>query len=574
MPSWNPVHLLNAAATLEALHNSYAVIEFTPQGTILDANTAFLRACGYTRAELVGRHHRMLLPPQEASSPAYQTFWTELAGGHPKSGEFHRLRKDGRDLWLQASYTPVRGRGGKVKKIVKLALDVSSDHDRAEANQGLMNALNRSQAVISFELDGTIIDANENFLRAMGYSLDEIKGRAHSMFVDPAIVASPEYKSFWDRLRAGEQFTAEYRRIGKGGREIWLQASYNPVFNDQGKVTKVVKFAFALDERMRCMRLIGNGISNIANGKLSNVEITETLLPSIDPLRHDFNSAVVKLRETMRDISLAAATIRQTTGAVNESAGRLSARTEQQAANLEETAAALDEITASVRKAAQNAGHMRDMASQARGDTKNSGQVVGKAVQAMGEIDESATKITNIIGVIDEIAFQTNLLALNAGVEAARAGDAGRGFAVVATEVRALAQRSADAAKEIKALITGSGEIVAAGVKSVAEARESLDRIANHVLGIDSAITEAAASAEEQSTGLGEVNSAVNQMDQMTQANAAMAEEAAAASQSLTDEAEKISQLLAQFETGQAGTSAPAHSPQPRRHAVLERASA
>ncbi len=571
MPVQNPLKLFQEAAALGALRNSFAVIEFTPQGMILDANKPFLKTTGYTLPELVGRHHRMLMPPKEAASPAYEAFWDALARGLFQTGQYHRVGKAGQDVWLQASYTPVRGRGAKVKKIIKLALDVTEAHEKTTEDLGVLNAINRSQAVISFKPDGTILDANGNFLATVGYRLEEIKGQHHRMFVEPGFAASPDYAQFWRRLNEGEFFSADYHRLGKGGRDVWLQASYNPVFNTRGEVVKIIKFATDLSERMENIQQIGRGLAALAQGDLL-AHLGKPLIPSIDSLRGDFNNAVAALRGTMCEISAAAQSILQTSAAVNKSAGQLSMRTERQAASLEETAAALEQITATVRKSAENATSMRGVAGKARHDTETSDQVVGKAVQAMGKIDESSAKIANIIGVIDEIAFQTNLLALNAGVEAARAGDAGRGFAVVATEVRALAQRSADAAKEIKALISGSGEIVAAGVKSVAEARQSLDRIAGHVLGIDNAIGEAAASAQEQSVGLGQVNTAVNQMDQMTQANAAMAEEAAAASQTLAHEAETISRLLARFNTGATPLAPVQTSPQvqPRKRAVLQ----
>ncbi|MBU6418187.1 MAG: PAS domain-containing methyl-accepting chemotaxis protein [Proteobacteria bacterium] len=556
MPALNPLRLFQNAATLGALNQSFAVIEFTPKGMILDANELFLKSTGYTRAELIGRHHRMLMPPKDAASQEYTAFWDDLARGVLKSGRYRRIDKTGRDLWLRASYSPVRGHGGRVKKIVKLALDITEVHLKAIEELSILKAIDRSQAMITFKPDGTILDANENFLATIGYRMDEIKGQHHRMFVEPGFAASADYTQFWQRLNAGEFLSGDYHRVGKDGRNVWLQASYNPVFNADGQVVKVVKFATDLSERMENIQQIGAALAELSRGNLQ-AHLSRKLIPSIDPLRGNFNNAVASLRETMQDISISAETILQTSKAVSESAGQLSLRTERQAANLEETAAALEQITATVRKSAENATHMRTMAGKARGDTESSGQVAGKAVQAMGEIDESSTKIANIISVIDEIAFQTNLLALNAGVEAARAGDAGRGFAVVATEVRALAQRSADAAKEIKTLIAGSGEIVAAGVKSVAEAQQSLDRIAGHVLGIDNAIGASAASAEEQSAGLGQVNTAVNQMDQMTQANAAMAEEAAAASQTLAQEAETISRLLAKFNTG-GGTAKPA----------------
>ncbi|WP_234731495.1 methyl-accepting chemotaxis protein [Acidocella facilis] len=554
MPMKTPLEMLRAAAAMEGLSKSYAVIEFAPDGTILDANDAFLRATGYSRAGLIGQAHRILVTPEEAASAAYRGFWASLAAGQLQTGEFHRRRKDGRDLWLQASYAPIRGRGGKVTRVIKLALDTTASHEQAEADKNLLKALDRSQAVISFRPDGTIIEANENFLAAIGYRLDEIQGRHHRMFVDAAYAASQDYENFWAKLGKGEFLSAEYKRIGKGGRIVWLQASYNPVFDNAGKVARIVKLATDLSLRMENVRAVGGGLAALAQGDLT-VEVNHKLLPSLDTLRVDFNNALATLRKTMQGVASAAETILDNATTVSQSAAQLSQRTEQQAANLEETAAALEEITVTVRKSAGNTADMRNMAGKAREDTANSGQVAGEAVQTMGRIDESFTKIANIIGVIDEIAFQTNLLALNAGVEAARAGEAGRGFAVVATEVRALAQRSADAAKEIKTLIGEAGGIVGAGVSAVAEARKSLERIAGHVDGINRSIGETAASAQEQSTGLGQINSSIGEMDRMTQANAAMAQEAAEASQNLERAAQGIAVQLARFNTGKAGSA-------------------
>jgi methyl-accepting chemotaxis protein len=270
-----------------------------------------------------------------------------------------------------------------------------------------------------------------------------------------------------------------------------------------------------------------------------------------EKLRADFNRAMDKLTETMRSIARNAQGVRSGAGEVTAASDDLSRRTEQQAASLEQTAAALDQITATVRKTADNAGQARSAVSTARSEADQSGEVVRKTVTAMSDIETSSRQIGNIIGVIDEIAFQTNLLALNAGVEAARAGDAGRGFAVVATEVRALAQRSADAAKEIKVLISASGQQVDTGVKLVGETGRALDRIVEQVVKVNELVSEIAASAQEQSTGLAQVNTAVNQMDQVTQQNAAMVQQSTAASHSLAGEAEELARLVGRFRTRQ-----------------------
>jgi len=315
------------------------------------------------------------------------------------------------------------------------------------------------------------------------------------------------------------------------------------------------------------------GLEQLASGDLQ-FRLATKFSSEYEKLRGDFNHAMEKLHETLGSIALDTKVVRAGAGEIRQASDDLSKRTEQQAASLEETAAALDEITATVRKTADGANAARDVVSTAKTDAERSGAVVRDTVSAMSGIETSSKQIGNIIGVIDEIAFQTNLLALNAGVEAARAGDAGRGFAVVATEVRALAQRSADAAKEIKSLISASGQQVATGVRLVGETGKALGRIVEQVERLNSLVNEIAASAQEQATGLAEVNSAINQMDQVTQQNAAMVEQTTAASHSLVAEAEKLSRLVAQFQTGQVEvmppvtrTIAPAKKPRIPVHA-------
>ena len=300
---------------------------------------------------------------------------------------------------------------------------------------------------------------------------------------------------------------------------------------------------------MVAISALGHGLDALSKGDLMH-RIDAPFPDKLVKLRQDFNESVEKLQQTMLSITSSVKAIHAGTGEIYTAADDLSRRTEQQAASLEETAAALDEITATVKKTAEGAVHARDVVSTAKTDAETSGVVVRKAIDAMGTIEKSSEQISRIIGVIDEIAFQTNLLALNAGVEAARAGDAGRGFAVVASEVRALAQRSAEAAREIKSLISASTTQVGEGVKLVAETGRALERIVLQVAEINAVVTNIAASAHEQSTGLDQVNSAVNQMDQVTQQNAAMVEESTAASHSLSQETEELSRQISTFRLG------------------------
>jgi methyl-accepting chemotaxis protein len=441
------------------------------------------------------------------------------------------------------------------------------DAARVRELEAIVGAIQRSQAVIEFNLDGSIITANDNFLKTLGYSLNEVQGRHHSLFVDAEFSQTEAYKDFWRTLNAGEFIAAKFRRLGKGGREVWIQASYNPMFDANGKLCKVIKFATditeteaerarieaerkaAEDRQTHAVTEIAGGLSALAAGNLT-YRITGPMPQEYKALQTDFNTSIERLQEVMKTIYHTSNAIQSGTGELGQAADNLSHRTEQQAASLEETAAALDEITATVRRTAEGARQAQSAVTSARSDADASGVVVQNAVTAMGEIEQSAKQISQIIGVIDEIAFQTNLLALNAGVEAARAGEAGRGFAVVASEVRALAQRSAEAAKEIKALINASTEQVGSGVRLVGETGQALERIVSQVAQITDLVSEIAASAQEQASGLQQVNTAVNQMDQMTQQNAAMVEESTAASHALAQEGQELARLMGEFRLG------------------------
>ena len=429
-------------------------------------------------------------------------------------------------------------------------------------------AMDASQARIEFDLDGTILDANENFLKTMGYSASEIIGAKHSMLVDESYARTPDYAGFWQRLNQGEDFADIFKRVAKGGRTVFVQGRYTPLMGEDGKPYRVVNYATDVtaaelhrtsseaeraeraQEQAAVVTSLASALSNLSEGNL-NSQISETYPGDYEQLRADFNAAVASLSQTLRQVRTGSEAMRTGADEIAHASDDLSRRTEQQAASLEQTAAALDEITATVKTTAAGARKASDTVALAKSEAVRSGEVVAQAVQAMGDIKTSSQEISQIIGVIDEIAFQTNLLALNAGVEAARAGDAGRGFAVVAQEVRALAQRSAQAAKEIKALISASSQQVGQGVELVGETGKALEKIVAQVADIDALISEIAASAQEQATGLAEVNTAVNQMDQVVQQNAAMVEQSTAASHALKSETAELNRLISHFQTGE-----------------------
>ncbi|MGV1791446.1 methyl-accepting chemotaxis protein [Rhizobium sp. A37_96] len=530
---------------LSAVSKSQAIIEFDLQGKVLTANENFCRALGYELKEIVGNHHRMFCEPAYVATSAYQDFWARLGRGEYEAGTYKRLAKGNREIWIQASYNPVF-RNGKPVKVVKFAVDVTEAKRKAIDDAGKLDAISRSQAVIEFLPTGEILTANENFCSAMGYTLGEIVGKHHSIFCEPAYARTEEYKRFWQRLAQGEFIANEFVRYGKGGKEIWIQAAYNPIVGADGQVYKVVKFATDVTSRMSAIGELGGALRSLSEGDLTKT-LEHAFVPSMEQLRHDFNATIHRLSETLTTVGDNASAIAAGSRELGDSAEAFSRRTEQQAASVEETAAALEEITTTVADSSQRAEEAGRLVAETKRGAEQSGTVVRSAVAAMDQIEKSSREITNIIGVIDDIAFQTNLLALNAGVEAARAGEAGKGFAVVAQEVRELAQRSASAAKEIKALITASSEHVKSGVGLVGQTGKALEQIVTQVGDINTNVAAIVKASKEQTIGLREINSAINSLDQTTQQNAAMVEESTAASLRLANEADALHTLLAQF---------------------------
>ncbi len=537
---------LNSRSVLAAMNRSQAIIEFDLSGRILHANENFLQAVGYELSEVVGQHHRMFVDPAEAASAEYAAFWARLAEGHFDRRQYKRIAKGGREIWIEASYNPVF-RGKKPVKVVKFATDITAMKRRAMEDEGKLAALSRAQAIIEFTPKGDILGANENFLATLGYQLSEIVGRHHSLFCAPDYVASAAYKDFWARLAEGHFVSDQFTRVTKGGSRIHIQASYNPILDADGKVFKVVKFATDVTERVRAIEEIGAGLGRLAECNI-RMTIDREFIREFEPLRRDFNNSIGAFQETLSQV-LDQTYIQNRSGQeMRKAAEDLSERTRQQAVALEETAAALTQATVAVRSSTDRTRETRKLVQDARASANSSADVVNNTVSAMQRIEAASSEISQIIGVIDEIAFQTNLLALNAGVEAARAGEAGRGFAVVAQEVRELAQRSAKAAREIKTLITNSSAEVKDGVRLVGETGRALREIENFVEEIDHNVDAIATSAAEQASGLEEISAAVSDVDRITQENAAMVERTTSTSQSLADGAITLSDLVNRFQ--------------------------
>jgi methyl-accepting chemotaxis protein len=555
----------NTNATLDemrgqiaAINKSQAVIEFALDGTILTANENFLRALGYTLSEIQGKHHRLFVDPAYRESADYRAFWAKLARGDYDAAVYKRIGKGGREVWIQASYNPIMNSAGKPCKVVKYATDITEQKMRLADYEGQIAAIDKAQAVIEFDLDGTIRTANANFLKVVGYTLEEVKGRHHSLFVTPAYRDSAEYRAFWAKLGRGEHDAAQYLRIGKGGRQVWIQASYNPIFDPNGKPFKVVKYAtdetqqvIMSQQLLAAVKETQDVVKSAANGDLLARISTQGKNGEIEALCQGINTLLEATMTLIKNVKTATAEVQSGAEEISRGNTDLSQRTEEQASSLEETASSMEEMTSSVKQTADNAGQANQLATAARQQAEKGGAIVGSAVTAMRQINTSSKKIADIIGVIDEIAFQTNLLALNAAVEAARAGEQGRGFAVVASEVRNLAGRSATAAKEIKGLIQDSVAKVEEGSKLVDESGKALEDIVSSVKRVTDIVSEIAAASQEQSSGIEQVGKAVMQMDEVTQQNAALVEQAAAASQLIVSQAAALNDLIAQYHVGE-----------------------
>ncbi|TWT39152.1 methyl-accepting chemotaxis protein [Blastopirellula retiformator] len=502
----------NRAADCEgqiaAISKSQAVIEFNTDGTIIRANDNFLQTVGYTLPEIVGQHHRMFVEDEYARSRDYQEFWNRLGRGEYGSGEYKRVGNGGKEIWIQASYNPIFDLNGKPCKVVKYATDITAQKLESANFSGQIAAISKSQAVIEFNMDGTVIDANDNFLGAVDYSRSEIVGQHHRMFVEDDYARSRDYQDFWARLNRGEFDSGEYKRIGKGGKEIWIQASYNPIFDLNGKPFKVVKYASDITAQVN--------------------------------LRHDMATLIEDVNENANQFSA-------TSGTVSETSQMLAQGAQTQSAAVEEISASTQELISSISGIRDRSSETNRLSADTNQIAVEGGQAVTKSGEAMDLIKASSEQISEIIQVISEIASQTNLLALNAAIEAARAGEHGLGFAVVADEVRKLAERSSDAAKEISSLIKESTSRVNNGVELSAQAGNALQRIVAAVESTSGKITEIAIAADEQMNMANEVYGAIQQVADVTEQATAASEELAASSEELGAQAVVLRDLVDNF---------------------------
>jgi methyl-accepting chemotaxis protein len=568
--SWNPFALLGSLLRLLGLESTHAadmrgqveaisrllpVIEFDLQGNVLTANDNFIKASGYSRQDLRGMHHRNFVDAEYHTTAAYREFWDRLRSGEPQSAQYKRKGKDGQPLWVQATYFPILNARGKPFKVVKHTVNVTEQMLKQADGQGQLAAISKAQAVIEYNMDGSILTANMNFQAMVGYAPKELRGQHHRMFVDAAERDGPGYREFWAKLGRGEYDAGQYKLLGKGGREIWIQGSYNPILDAEGKPFKVVEYATDITSQLafsasllEAVAETQPGVAAAVEGDLTRRISTEGKTGELLTLVQGVNTLIEITHSVVRGIKEASGEVLISAEEISSGNSNLSQRTDAQASSLEEAAASMEEMATAVRLTADNASKANALANAACDQAAKGGSVVGSAITAMRGINEASRKIADIIGVIDEIAFQTNLLALNAAVEAARASEQGRGFAVVASEVRSLAGRSAAAAKEIKGLIQDSVVRVGEGSRLVDESGGTLTEIVEAVKKATSIVAQIADASREQSQGIEQVNSAVTQMDEMTQQNAALVEQAAASSQSIVEQIQALNALVARYQ--------------------------
>ena len=536
----------DAQDQLAAIGRSQAVIEFTMDGTILGANKNFLNALGYGPEEIKGKHHSMFVPADQRDSAEYRAFWAALNRGEFQAAEFKRVTKGGREIWIEASYNPILDADGKPVKVVKFATDITQKKIRGMADASKIAAINRAQAVIEFNLDGTIVIANENFLKAMGYSLNEIQGKHHSMFVPPAERDGVAYREFWAALNRGEYQAGEYKRIGKGGKEVWILASYNPLMDETGKCFGVVKFATDVSaQKLRNADLAGQ-IEAIGKSQAviefnmdgtiitTNDNFLKTVGYVLSEITGKHHSMFVEPSERDgagyrefwaslnrgqyqageykrigkggREVYIQASynpihdlngkpfkVVKYATDTTKQVLVRLG--NERVRGMMESVAAGAEELNASVREISEAMTKSRETALGAV-------ERVAAADTRAQRLNEAAQSMSGIVEMINNITGQINLLALNATIESARAGEAGRGFAVVASEVKSLATQAKQAtdkiAQEIGSLNDISGDVVGA-----------LNIIKQAISNVSEYVTSTAAAVEEQSTVTSEMSTSM-----------------------------------------------------------------
>lgn len=581
--------LIDYQGQIEAISKSQAVIEFNLDGTIINANDNFLNTMGYSLREVAGQHHSMFVDASYGRSQSYKEFWAKLNRGEYLSDEFKRFGKNGKVVWIQASYNPILDIDGKPFKVVKYASDITEQKLRTTDYQGQLEAIGRSNAVIEFNMDGTVITANDNFLKTLGYSLAEIKGKHHKMFVSEDYARSIEYRQFWDTLNRGEFFVGTYTRINKRGQEIYIQASYNPIQDADGKPYKVVKYALDMTEVIRVIKAMAKGdlgqrCDTFVDNNGLTAEINKTL-ENLNGVLANISQGSDVVAKSSDLLQKKADDMKRNTAEVASAISQMAKGAQDQASKTDESSKLINHVMTSSNDMEKKANFINKTAERGLDSSTQGMKTVKVLVNNMTGIKESAgqtaqsiavlTKRTEEIGrtlnVITDIASQTNLLALNAAIEAARAGDAGRGFAVVAEEIRKLAEDSRKSAVEIEKIIsdvqkdtTAAGKAiemmessVKEGNKSSAEAEVIFQEIAKSSEETFNASKEIQSATITQKDNIGIVVKNFEQIVVVSEETAAGTEEVASSSQQMSNgmleiakAGDELSAVAAQLQAG------------------------
>ncbi|HTC64214.1 MAG TPA: PAS domain S-box protein [Candidatus Saccharimonadales bacterium] len=550
-----------------AIDSTYYYVEYDTKGNVLKANGNFLQLSGYQFEEIRGKHERLFEDPLHANSDTYNKLWSDLSTGKARSDVFKKITKAGREIWVQAVYASIKDEMNRIYKYLEIGTDITAQRLANADYAGQVTAIAKSQAVIEFEMDGTIITANDNFLKVLGYTLAEVKGKHHSMFVDEDHRESQDYRLFWAKLNRGEYQSDEYKRIGKGGREAWIQASYNPILDLNGKPFKVVKFAtdvtaqkVAAEELKRKVDSILIVVSAAAQGDLTrNITVSGNdaigqMGEGLSGFLKDLRASMGKLAQNSQALSSSAEELSATSQEMSSNAEETSAQAnvvsagaEQVNSNLQTVATGTEEMSVTIKDIAKNATEAARVATTAVKVAEDTNQIVSK-------LGDSSTEIGQVIKVITSIAQQTNLLALNATIEAARAGEAGKGFAVVANEVKELAKQTAKATEDISSKI----EAIQSDTKNAVDAIQQISGIIKQVNDISNTIAtaveeqnattnEMARNVSEAARGSGEISKNIGGVADAAKSTTQGANDSLKAAQSLAQMSTELRELVQRF---------------------------